>query len=39
MPFKILVIDDEIHDKTDTISGLPALLEREGFEVAASADG
>jgi hypothetical protein len=28
MPFKILVIDDDIHDKTDTISGLPALLDR-----------
>jgi DNA-binding response OmpR family regulator len=39
MPFKILVIDDNIHDKTDTLSGLPALLEREGYEVAATADG
>ena len=39
MPFKILVIDDNISDRTDTISGLPALLEREGYEVAATADG
>ena len=39
MPFKILVIDDNIRDRTDTISGLPALLEREGYEVATTADG
>jgi CheY-like chemotaxis protein len=39
MPFKILVIDDEIHDKTETISGLPALLESAGYEVATTADG
>lgn len=39
MPFKILVIDDDIHDKTDTISNLPALLEKEGYEVATTADG
>ena len=39
MPFKILVIDDYIYDKADTISGLPALLELAGFEVATSADG
>jgi DNA-binding response OmpR family regulator len=39
MPFKILVIDDYIYDKTDTISDLPALLESAGYEVATSADG
>lgn len=39
MPFKILVIDDHIHDKTDTISALPALLEKEGYDVAVTADG
>jgi DNA-binding response OmpR family regulator len=39
MPFKILVIDDEIYNKTDTISAIPTLLEREGYEVAATADG
>ncbi len=39
MPFKILVIDDHIHDKTDTISALPELLEKEGYDVAVTADG
>ena len=39
MPFKILVIDDYIYDKADTISGLPALLELAGYDVATSADG
>jgi len=39
MPFKILVIDDYIYDKTDTISDLPALLESAGYEVATTADG
>lgn len=39
MPFKILVIDDHIRDKSDTISSLPALLEREGYAVATTADG
>jgi DNA-binding response OmpR family regulator len=39
MPFKILVIDDHIYDKADTISGLPALLEPAGYEVAITADG
>jgi DNA-binding response OmpR family regulator len=38
MPFKILVIDDEIHDRDNTISGLPALLESAGYEVATTAD-
>ena len=33
------MIDDHIYDKTDTISGLPALLELAGFEVVTDADG
>ncbi len=39
MPFKILVIDDQIYDKSDTISGLPALLRAVGYDVATTADG
>lgn len=39
MPFKILVIDDEINSTTNTISGLPALLQSAGYEVATTADG
>ena len=38
MPFKVLVIDDHIHDKTDTISSLPTLLEKDGYEVAITAN-
>lgn len=39
MPFKILIIDDEINSKTNIISGLPALLRSAGYEVATTADG
>jgi CheY-like chemotaxis protein len=39
MPFKIRVIDNQIQDKTTTISGLPALLEAAGYDVATTADG
>jgi DNA-binding response OmpR family regulator len=39
MPFRILVVDDNIRDKTDTISALPTLLEGVGYEVATTADG
>lgn len=39
MPFKILVIDDDIHDRSDTISALPALLEAAGYQVATTTDG
>jgi CheY-like chemotaxis protein len=39
MPFKILVVDDHIYDRTDTIFGLPALLEQQGYEVLTTADG
>jgi DNA-binding response OmpR family regulator len=38
MPFKILVIDDQIYDKHDTISALPALLESAGYDVATTAN-
>ena len=39
MPFKILSVDDNIYNPTDTISALPALLDKEGYEVAVTADG
>ena len=39
MPFKVLVIDDHINDRLHTISRLSALLRKEGFEVATTADG
>lgn len=39
MSFKILVVDDNIHDTTDTISALPSLLERKGYELAVTANG
>lgn len=39
MPFKILLIDDKIHDQDDTISALPALLQAAGYDVATTADG
>ncbi len=39
MPFKILVIDDHIHDKGDTISALPVLLHADGYDVSTTADG
>lgn len=39
MPFKILIVDDNIYNPTDTISALPALLDKEGYEVAVTADG
>jgi hypothetical protein len=39
LPFKILVIDDDIYDKIDSVSGLPALLELAGYDVPTSVDG
>jgi CheY-like chemotaxis protein len=39
MPFRILIIDDKIDNKTNTISGLPALLQAAGYEVTTTADG
>lgn len=39
MPFKILIVDDNIHKQDEPISTLPAVLEKEGYEVALTADG
>ncbi len=39
MPFRILVADDRIDDAHDTISELPLLLRRAGYEVLTTADG
>ena len=39
MPFQILVADDNINDKTDEISRLPAMLHDIGYEVVATPDG
>lgn len=38
MPFKILIIDDDIDDKLYTISQLKSLLEKQGYDVKATAD-
>ena len=38
MPFKILLVDDKIDDKTDGISELPGLLTKAGYEVRAIAN-
>ncbi len=39
MPFRILVADDNIHDKYDEISRLPEMLHDIGYEVVATQDG
>jgi DNA-binding response OmpR family regulator len=39
MPIRILVADDNIDNRHDPISELPALLQRAGYEVVISADG
>jgi two-component system alkaline phosphatase synthesis response regulator PhoP len=39
MPLKILVADDNINDKTDEISRLPAMLHDVGYEVVTTPDG
>jgi DNA-binding response OmpR family regulator len=39
MPFKILVVDDKIDDKSDEISELPRLLREHGYEVESTSDG
>lgn len=39
MPFKILVADDNIHDKNDEINKLPKMLESAGYEVVTTPDG
>jgi DNA-binding response OmpR family regulator len=38
MPYKILVIDDQINDKTYPLFSLLAMLETEGYEVKSTAD-
>jgi two-component system alkaline phosphatase synthesis response regulator PhoP len=39
MPFKILVVDDEIDDKMNPISELPDMLRAAGYEVRTTTDG
>jgi len=39
MPFKILVVDDEIDDESSEISRLPDMLRAAGYEVRTTADG
>jgi len=39
MPFKILVVDDEIDNESDEISRLPDMLRAAGYEVRTTADG
>jgi DNA-binding response OmpR family regulator len=39
MPFKILVVDDEINDKSNEISRLPDLLRTVGYDVRTTPDG
>jgi len=39
MPFKILVVDDEIDDESNEISQLPDMLRAAGYEVRTTADG
>lgn len=39
MPFKILVVDDEIDNESDEISRLPGMLRAAGYEVRTTSDG
>jgi DNA-binding response OmpR family regulator len=39
MPFKILIIDDEIDNESDEISRLPDMLRAAGYEVRTTPDG
>jgi len=39
MPFKILVVDDEIDNESDEISKLPDMLRAAGYEVRTTSDG
>lgn len=39
MPFKILIVDDEIDDKYNEISRLPEMLRAAGYEVKTTSDG
>jgi DNA-binding response OmpR family regulator len=38
MPFKILVVDDKIEDRSDEISELPGMLRAAGYEVNTTPD-
>jgi DNA-binding response OmpR family regulator len=39
MPFRILVVDDEINDKSNEISRLPEMLQAAGYETEKTPDG
>lgn len=39
MPFKVLLVDDQIDDPRTTIAQLKQLLEDEGYDVRATSDG
>ncbi len=39
MPFKILIVDDEIDNESDEISRLPDMLRAAGYEVRTTSDG
>jgi two-component system response regulator RegX3 len=39
MPFRILVVDDEIDNERDEISELPGMLRAAGYEVRTTSDG
>ena len=39
MPFKILLIDDELNDPRTSVAQLKQMLEDEGYHVAATSDG
>lgn len=39
MPFKILIVDDEIDNERDEISKLPDILRAAGYEVRTNSDG
>lgn len=39
MPFKILVVDDEIDNESNEISRLPDMLQAAGYEVRTTSDG
>jgi DNA-binding response OmpR family regulator len=39
MPFKILVVDDEIYNESDEISKLPSMLRAAGYDVKTTPDG
>jgi len=39
MPFKILVVDDEIDNESDEISKIPDMLRAAGYEVRTTSDG